>query len=139
MLEYDSQPGQHLEIHDSYARWFTGWLPLWNMGVMTVIDYGDEMERLYYRRPQGSLRGYKSHQVLTGEELYRHPGLTDLTCDVNFTDLLELSRNCLGDTVTLMTQRDYLLPYAENTPQDAFLTDEHGAGGHFHVLIQERL
>ncbi len=38
-----------------------------------------------------------------------------------------------------MTQRDYLLPYAENTPQDAFLTDEHGAGGHFHVLIQERL
>ncbi len=139
MLEYDSQPGQRLEIHDSYARWFTGWLPLWNMGVMTVIDYGDEMERLYYRRPQGSLRGYKSHQVLTGEELYRHPGLTDLTCDVNFTDLLELSRNCLGDTVTLMTQRDYLLPYAENTPQDAFLTDEHGAGGHFHVLIQERL
>lgn len=139
MLEYDSQPGQRLEIHDSYARWFTGWLPLWNMGVMTVIDYGDEMERLYYRRPQGSLRGYKSHQVLTGEELYRHPGLTDLTCDVNFTDLLELSRNCLGDTVTLMTQRDYLLPYAENTPQDAFLTNEDGAGGHFHVLIQERL
>ena len=108
------------------------------MGVMTVIDYGDEMERLYYRRPRGSLRGCKSHQVLTGEELYRNPGLTDLTCDVNFTDLLELSRNCLGDRVTFMTQRDYLLPHAENTPQDAFLTDEYGAGGHFHVLIQER-
>ena len=138
MLEYGSQPGQRVEIHDSYARWFTSWLPHWNMGVMTVIDYGDEMERLYYRRPRGSLRGYKSHQVLTGEELYRNPGLTDLTCDVNFTDLLELSRNCLGDTVTFMTQRDYLLPHAENTPQDAFLTDEHGAGGHFRVLIQER-
>ena len=37
-----------------------------------------------------------------------------------------------------MTQRDYLLPHAENTPQDAFLTDEYGAGVHFHVLIQER-
>lgn len=139
MLEYDSQPGQRLEIHDSYARWFTGWLPLWSKGVMTVVDYGDEMERLYYRRPKGSLRGYKSHQVLSGEELYKYPGQTDLTCDVNFTDLLELSRNCLGDTVTLMTQRDYLLPYAEKTPQDAFLTNEDGAGGHFHVLIQERL
>lgn len=138
MLEYGSQPGQRVEIHDSYARWFTSWLPHWNMGVMTVIDYGDEMERLYYRRPRGSLRGYKSHQVLTGEELYRNPGLTDLTCDVNFTDLLELSRNCLEDRVTFMTQRDYLLPHAENTPQDAFLTDEYGAGGHFHVLIQER-
>ena len=138
MLEYGSQPGQRVEIHDSYARWFTSWLPHWNMGVMTVIDYGDEMERLYYRRPRGSLRGYKSHQVLTGEELYRNPGLTDLTCDVNFTDLLELSRNCLGDRVTFMTQRDYLLPHAENTPQDAFLTDEHGVGGHFRVLIQER-
>ena len=45
-----------------------------------------------------------------GEELYRNPGLTDLTCDVNFTDLLELSRNCLEDRVTFMTQRDYLLP-----------------------------
>ena len=54
------------------------------------------------------------------------------------TDLLELSRNCLGDRVTFMTQRDYLLPHAENTPQDAFLTDEYGAGEHFHVLIQER-
>ena len=44
MLEYDSQPGQRIEIHDSYAKWFTGWLPLWSMGSMTVIDYGAEME-----------------------------------------------------------------------------------------------
>ena len=36
--------------------------------------------------------------------------MTDITCDVNFTDLLELSRNCIGDRVTLTTQRDYLLP-----------------------------
>lgn len=138
MLEYDSQPGQRLEIHDSYARWFTEWLPLWDLGSMTIIDYGDEMEHLYDRRPHGSLRGYKSHQMLTGDALYQYPGLTDLTCDVNFTDLLELSRNCLGDRVTLMSQRDYLLPYAENTPQDAFLTDEYGVGGNFRVLIQER-
>ena len=139
MLEYDSQPGQRIEIHDSYAKWFTAWLPLWSTGSMTVIDYGAEMENRYHRRPKGSLRGYKSHQVLSGEELYRYPGMTDITCDVNFTDLLELSRNCIGDRVTLTTQRDYLLPYAENTPQDAFLTDEYGAGSHFQVLIHERL
>lgn len=139
MLEYDSRPGQRIEIHDSYARWFTGWLPFWKNGTMTVIDYGDEMENLYRRRPHGTLRGYKSHQMLTGEELYRYPGKTDLTCDVNFTDLQELSRNCLGDRVTLTTQRDYLLPYAEGTPQDAFLTDEYGAGSHFQVLVHERL
>ncbi len=139
MLEFDSHPGQRIEIHDSYAQWFTSWLPLWTIGSMTVIDYGAEMEDLYYRKPKGTLRGYKSHQVLTGAELYKYPGKMDLTCDVNFTDLLELSRNCIGDRVTFMTQRDYLLPYAANTPQDKFLTDEFGAGEHFKVLIQERL
>lgn len=60
MLEYGSQPGQRVEIHDSYARWFTSWLPHWNMGVMTVIDYGDEMERLYYRRPGVPCAGTKA-------------------------------------------------------------------------------
>ena len=54
MLEYDSQPGQRIEIHDSYAKWFTAWLPLWSTGSMTVIDYGAEMEYLYHRRPKGS-------------------------------------------------------------------------------------
>ncbi|MFR2947881.1 MAG: hypothetical protein ACLTNK_00840 [Akkermansia muciniphila] len=52
---------------------------------MTVIDYGDEMERLYYRRPRVPARVKAAGA--DGEELYRNPGLTDLTCDVNFTDL----------------------------------------------------
>lgn len=138
MLEYNAPQGQRIEIHDSYARWFTAWLPHWEGGVMTVIDYGDEMDKLYHRRPHGTLRGYKSHQMLEGDALYLYPGKTDLTCDVNFTDLLDLSRNCLGDRVSLVPQREYLLPYAENTPQDAFLTHEDGAGSHFQVLVQER-
>lgn len=139
MLEYDAPTGQRIEIHDSYAKWFTTWLPLWDLGVMTIIDYGNEMEPLYSRRPKGTLRGYKNHQILTGEELYLYPGKTDLTCDVNFTDLLELSHNCLGDRASITTQREYLLPYAGKTPQDAFLTDEFGAGSHFQVLTHERL
>lgn len=106
---------------------------------MTIIDYGDVMDKLYYRRPHGTLRGYKNHQMITGVELFHSPGEIDLTCDVNFTDLMELSNNCIVDRVTLMSQRDYLLPYSANTPEDNFITDEFGAGSHFQVLIHERL
>lgn len=139
MLEFDSHIGQRIEIHDSYAKWFTSWLPLWAEGTMTIIDYGDVMDKLYYRRPHGTLRGYKNHQMITGVELFHSPGEIDLTCDVNFTDLMELSNYCVVDRVTLMSQRDYLLPYSANTPEDNFITDEFGAGSHFQVLIHERL
>jgi SAM-dependent MidA family methyltransferase len=54
---------------------------------MLTIDYGDTMPALYHRRPQGSLRGYAAHQLLTGTEIYQAPGRCDLTADVNFSDL----------------------------------------------------
>jgi SAM-dependent MidA family methyltransferase len=79
--------GQRVEVHESYNRWLQDWAPRWKSGSMLTIDYGDTMPALYHRRPQGSLRGYAAHQLLTGVEIYQAPGRCDLTADVNFSDL----------------------------------------------------
>lgn len=143
-FDYTGPVGQRIEVHESYARWFGSWLTSWNAGVMTVIDYGAEFESLYYRKPKGTLRGYLHHALLEGMELYRHAGRCDVTCDVNFSDLLSLSRRCLGDKVELLSQRDYLLPWVrsgkggEKEADEAYLISENGPGDHFKVLVQTR-
>jgi hypothetical protein len=52
---------------------------------------------------------------------------------VNFTDLQRWSAPH-ATTLRLISQRDFLLPFA--SPADAALMDEHGAGGAFLVLEQ---
>ncbi len=85
-------PGQCIEVHDSYRRYLTEWLPLWKSGRMLTIDYGAAAETLYHRRPRGTVRAYLLHQRLEGAEIYQNPGRQDLTADVNFTDLQNWSR-----------------------------------------------
>jgi SAM-dependent MidA family methyltransferase len=138
VLEYDTQIGQRIEIHESYHKWFSSWLPSWQLGVMTTIDYGDEFQKLYVRRPHGTMRAYYKHRLFTGMDVYANLGKMDITCDVNFSDLLSICRQCLGDEISLCTQRDYLLPYATGSLQDEFLTAEQGAGSEFKVLIHKR-
>lgn len=138
-LECATDAGQRVEVHETYRKWFLSWLPLWKSGIMTTIDYGDVLERLYTRKPKGTLRAYQHHQVFSGMEVYEQPGKRDVTCDVNFSDLLGLLEQCPGDDISLVTQRDYLKPYANGSAEDEFLTREFGAGDHFKVLIQNRL
>ena len=131
--------GQVIEVHESYHRWFTAWQTLWKSGVFITIDYGAPVEELYYRRPAGSLRGYKSHILLSKEEIPALAGRCDITADVNFTDLRSLAERNLGDIVQLMQQRDYLRDFADlGNPADAHLIASPGAGDHFLVLIQNR-
>lgn len=104
-----------------------------------TIDYGGEAESLYRRRPRGTMRGYKGHRRLELEQVFPLAGHCDITCDVNFTDLLRLARSCAGDRAELVPQRGFLLPFADRrSAADAFLVDEAGAGSHFLVLVQER-
>ena len=134
-----AREGQIVEVHESYHRWYTAWQPLWKSGIFTTIDYGAPCDRLYYRRPGGSLRGYKSHILLGIDELIAYPGHCDMTADVNFTDLQRLAERNIGDFVQLMSQRDYLAPFAHaSSPADQHLIAIPGAGDHFCVLIQQR-
>ncbi len=131
--------GQVIEVHESYRKWYTQWQPAWKAGAFVTIDYGATNDRIYYRKPHGSLRGYKAHILLDKEHILSLAGHCDITADVNFTDLMSLARCYPNDVVTLSTQRDYLLPCAELTNAlDRHLTDEVGAGSHFLVLSQLR-
>ena len=126
----DSHPlGQWIEVHDSYRRHLTGWLPLWKSGRMLTIDYGARAENLYQRRPMGTIRAYLLQQRLEGPAIYQNPGRQDLTADVNFTDLVNWSKPWM-ESIQLMDYQEFL--------QHADLADELQIGDAFLVLDQKR-
>ena len=134
-----AKEGQIIEVHESYFEWYAEWQKLWRCGTLLTIDYGQTNDKVYYRRPQGSLRGYKAHTLLSADELPPMAGHCDITCDVNFTDLIALAQGCTGDVVQYMSQRDFLQPLANPAiPEEAHLIAVPGAGNYFNVLIQHR-
>ena len=130
--------GQRIEIHQSYHEWLNDWLPSWKSGQLLTIDYGDTHPELYYRMPHGTLRAYSHHQRITGQSVYTNPGKQDITTDVNFSDLIQWSNQIGLKTLSLITQREYLIPHVSQKPQDQFLIHPDGAGSAFKVLLQEK-
>lgn len=134
--------GQIVEIHPSYRQWLKDWVPTDRGLDVLTIDYGDTVKELYKDRPRGSLRGYLSHQRLTGGAVFRAPGKIDLTCDVNFTDLENWGRECGLHKVSLTGQGEFLNRWLSD--EDALdpqrsgpsIADPEGAGGAFKVLWQ---
>ncbi len=134
-----AREGQIIEVHESYHKWYASWQKLWKSGIFVTIDYGELNDTLYHRRPAGTLRGYKAHQLLAVDELPALAGHCDITADVNFSDLRTLAERCLGDVVEYLSQRDYLLPWVQaGNAADEHLVAVPGAGNHFNVLIQHR-
>jgi len=133
----ESHPiGQCVEVHDSYRRYLTDWLPAWKAGKMLTIDYGSLIETLYHRRPRGTVRAYLLQQRLEGMAVYDHPGRQDLTADVNFTDLRNWSQPWVG-TENLSTFREFLTRWSPGSAgQDPTLIAGDGAGEAFLVLEQ---
>ena len=128
--------GQCLEVHDSYRRYLTGWLPKWRSGRMLTIDYGAEAEGLYHRRPRGTVRGYLLQQRVEGMGIYENPGRQDLTADVNFTDLRDWARAWVG-MGSVCTFREFLNRWNPGAGEsDPTLVEEDGAGEAFLVLEQ---
>lgn len=133
----DFAPGQQVEVHESFHHWCKVWAPLWKAGEMVTVDYGALREELYYRRPKGTLRGYLNHRRLEGNILFKNPGSMDLTCDVNFSDLMEWGERCGWKTAALINQQNFLMPFSCGKEADLFLTHPAGAGTAFKVLIQQ--
>lgn len=134
-----AQEGQVVEVHESYFKWYADWQSCWKCGTMLTIDYGQTCDKLYYRRPQGSMRGYKAHILLSVDELLPLAGHCDITCDVNFSDLITLAQGSSGDMVRYISQRDFLLPLADiKVAEEAHLVAVPGAGNYFNVLTQQR-
>jgi SAM-dependent MidA family methyltransferase len=141
IFTHDWPVGQRLETHESYHAWLAAWQPRWKRGELLTIDYGGPPEAIYHRAPAGTLRAYYHHQRATGPELYTLPGRRDLTADVNFDDLVHWG-NALGlETISLKSQREFLLPHFDpqsSSDADRFLIDETGLGAAFSVLRQQR-
>jgi len=128
-------PGQIVEVHESWHPWFTGLRNQWHAGAMLTIDYGARHEDLYPRQPAGSLRAYFHHQCLTGSEVFSRPGHQDITADVNFTDLARLLPGACHE---ITSQQEFLAPFHRKTsPGDLHAIDPSGAGNAFLVLSSE--
>lgn len=138
--------GQRIEVHHSYHRWLTSWVPQTNHLTLLTVDYGDSFPALYHRRPTGTLRAYYAHQRFTGPEVFQRHGLQDITTDVSFSALQE-GGNSLGlSTSSLTTQRDFIRNHLALTedqlfssPSLTYLLDPYGPGTAFKLLIQEKI
>ena len=110
-LSPQAPEGQRVERHDSYHSWIRVWAPHWKSGSMLTIDYGDTKERIYTRRPEGSLRAYWKHHRYTGRDLYARFGKQDLTADVNFSDLITWGEALNWKTILHTTQREFMTQF----------------------------
>ena len=106
---------------------------------MLTIDYGDTGEKLYERRPGGSLRAYWKHNRYTGRDLYASFGKQDLTADVNFSDLIAWGEALDWKTRLYTTQREFMAEYHPNPSSSAspIFTTPGDAGDAFKVLEQQ--
>ncbi|MEX1118195.1 MAG: SAM-dependent methyltransferase [Terrimicrobiaceae bacterium] len=86
-FDHDWNPGQRIEVQESFRQWIARWSPSWKSGAMLVIDYGATSPAVYRQRPQGTLRAYAHHQRLEGPGVLAAFGRRDITCDVNFSDV----------------------------------------------------
>jgi SAM-dependent MidA family methyltransferase len=125
-----------VEIHEAYHEWLEEWITSWREGELITIDYGDTYPEIYHRRPQGTIRAFLLHQNITGPGIYQNIGRQDLTADVNFTDLIEWGGELGLETLSLITQSEFLEPYSRGTTQDLYLLHPDGPGSAFKVLIQ---
>ena len=77
------------------------------------------------------------HQCLTGPAVYQNPGRQDITCDVNYSDLIQWGEELGMKTLSLRSQAEFLQPFCDGSDADTFLQSSAGAGGAFQVLLQE--
>jgi SAM-dependent MidA family methyltransferase len=139
----DAPDGQKIEVHASYKDWMDGWVGAFDAISMLTIDYGGKFPHLYYKRPSGTLRAYRRHARLTGEAVFESPGQQDITADVNFDDVRIWGEQAGLRTVSLVSQRDFVLQHAPRAGTDRSdhvrqWLSETGAGGAFQVLEQQK-
>jgi SAM-dependent MidA family methyltransferase len=140
-LERPWPEGQRIEIAPAVRSFLLSKKSSLLFGSVLLLDYGETIETLYDRRPNGTVRGYAHHTRLEGEELYRWGGKADVTADVNFTDVAAWAAEAGFDVAPLETQGAFLARHVREAaaralrePALAFLLDPRGAGSGFKAL-----
>jgi SAM-dependent MidA family methyltransferase len=137
--EYDVSPAQ-AELQGALARAL-------ERGALIVLDYG-EAGPLRYERPLPRLRTYLGG--MAGGDPLAAPGTQDITVDVDFGAVRAAGEQAGLRTLLDTSQPEWLLAHgsgsalAERPRHDVArlwleaLSDPHGSGAAFRVLIQER-
>ncbi|HEY0333382.1 MAG TPA: SAM-dependent methyltransferase [Stenotrophomonas sp.] len=101
---------------DGYRSELLPQLPYWiqavagglQRGAMLFVDYGYARREFYQpQRSEGTLRAFYRHRV--HNDLYRWPGLQDLTASVDFTALAEAGTGAGFDLAGYCSQASFLL------------------------------
>jgi SAM-dependent MidA family methyltransferase len=78
------------------------------LGALVLVDYGLPRRQLYLsERAAGTLRCIRRHHA--HDDPYRDPGLTDITCWVDFTAVAEAAHDCGLSLRAFATQMGWLL------------------------------
>lgn len=107
-LEQPFEHGYRSELLPQLPYWIQAVAGGLQRGAMLFVDYGYP-RREYYRaqRTDGTLRAFYRHRV--HDDLYRWPGLQDLTASVDFTALAEAGTGAGFDLAGYCTQASFLL------------------------------
>ena len=141
-----------IEMAPARETWWRRAATSLNKGWLLTFDYGLETPEFFQpQRFHGTLRGYRNHRLT--EDLLGHPGESDLTSHVDFTQVALAGEACGLDTVVSTWQSRWLVDVFGrllNNPskfgvlnparvrQFQTLTHPEHMGRSFRVLVQRR-
>lgn len=102
---------QTREINFAARKLLAELASLLKSGFLLLIDYGGLTEEILARSPEGTLRGFFRHRLIT--DLTFRPGETDLTSDVNFSDLIDWAKEFGLKLDNYQNQLNFFAPLAE--------------------------
>jgi len=85
-IPQEAADGFQTEVCPEIDPWLDDLSAAMQRGVALIIDYGSSVTEAFLpERADGSVRGYRDHRLVS--DLLDRPGETDLTADVNFTQV----------------------------------------------------
>lgn len=95
--------GYQTEVSLETRRWLEMLSDRLQRGLVFLFDYGHETEHYFApHRAEGGLRTFKQHQ--RGDDPFLDVGERDITCDVNFSDILATAQRVGFDVVEFTDQ-----------------------------------
>jgi SAM-dependent MidA family methyltransferase len=100
--------GYTTEIHPHALEWVMNAARTLKQGLMMLIDYGfPESEYYHPQRNGGTLMAHHHHRA--NSDVLELPGISDITCHINFSNLMRPLENESGAELFFSSQASYLL------------------------------
>jgi SAM-dependent MidA family methyltransferase len=105
----DLADGQFADVSLEWAAHYQDLCSFVTRGLIVTFDYGFPSAKLFDRRARrfGTAAAYSRHQVT--RDLLASPGEQDLTCHINFSDLIDTGERNGFDTLHFDRQARFLL------------------------------